>query len=126
MKKAGKQYMIRFSISMWIYALVLVLAVLFVNANRESALRFPVMLLPAVPIFFALLAFVNYFQTMDELQKRIQLYALALSVGGTAMIAMTYGLLELVGAPHLSWVWIFPLIVGLWGLGFYIASRRFS
>jgi len=126
MKKAEKQYMVRFLISMWVYVLVLLMAVFFVNANCDSALRFPVMLLPAVPIFFALLAFANYFETMDELQKRIQLYALALSVGGTAMIAMTYGLLELVGAPHLSWVWIFPLIVGLWGLGFYIASRRFS
>lgn len=126
MKQAGKQYLVRFLTSMGAYVLVLMLAVSFVNANRDSDLRFPVMLLPAVPIFFAMLAFVNYFETMDELQKRIQLYALALSAGGTAMIAITYGLLEVVGAPHLSWVWVFPIIVGLWGLGVYIASRKFS
>jgi len=126
MNKAGKQYLIRFLSSMAAYVITLIGAVYFVNANRESGLRFAVMLLPAVPIFFAVLAFVNYFQTMDELQKRIQLYALALSVGGTAMIAMTYGLLEIAGAPHLSWVWIFPLIVGLWGIGVSIATQRFS
>ena len=126
MKQARKNYLVRFLTSMVAYVLVLILAISLANANRESGLRFLVMLLPVVPIFFAVLAFVNFFETMDELQKRIQLYAMALSVGGTAMITVTYGLLEVVGAPHLSWVWVFPLIVWLWGLGAFIAARRFS
>ena len=32
--------------------------------------------------------------------------------------------LESMGFPHLSWIWILPATVMLWGLGTAMASRR--
>ncbi len=126
MDKAGKRYLVRFGSAMAAYVVTLMVAVLVVKQIGDSPWRYALMLLPVVPIVGALLAFLTFFEAMDELQKRIQLYALAFSAGGTAMFGLVYGLLETVGMPHLPWVWVFPIVVGLWGLGAIIASKRYA
>lgn len=125
MAKAEKQYLVRFGSAMLIYVIVLPLAIILSRRIDPSPWRYALMLLPTIPIFAAMLAFLRYFESMDELQKRIQLYALAVSAGGTAVFGMTYGMLEVAGLPHLLWIWVFPIVVGLWGLGTAIASRRY-
>ena len=63
---------------------------------------------------------------MDELQRRIQLNASGFAAGATAIIALTYGFLENAGFPLISWIWIFPIMVGLWGLALPVASRKYA
>lgn len=126
MDKAGKQYLVRFVGSMVVYAILLPLAVMLAQRMEQSPWRFAVMVAPVIPVGFALAAFVVIFEKMDEMQQRIHLLALAISAGGTAMLGLTYGLLEIAGLPHLNWVWVFPIIVGLWGIGVAIASRRYA
>ncbi len=62
---------------------------------------------------------------MDELQRRIQLEAFAFSFGATGIVTFSYGLLTYVGFPVISWVWIFPLMVALWGISQGVAVRRY-
>jgi hypothetical protein len=62
---------------------------------------------------------------MDELQRRIQLEALALASDGTALLTFSYGFLENVGFPHLSLFWVLPLMCALWGLGAGVAGRKY-
>jgi hypothetical protein len=62
---------------------------------------------------------------MDELQRKIQLEAVVFGFCGTALLTFSYGFLENAGFPHLNWIWIFPLMAALWGLGQAIAARRY-
>jgi hypothetical protein len=63
---------------------------------------------------------------MDEMQRRIQLEALAFSLAGTAMLSFGYGFLEGLGYPRLSMFWVWPVIGGLWCLGLVLARRRYA
>jgi hypothetical protein len=63
---------------------------------------------------------------VDELQRRIQLEAIGLSFAATGILTFAYGFLEDVGFPRLSFIWILPLMVMLWGLGLGLASRRYQ
>ena len=73
-----------------------------------------------------IMAFVRHLRAMDELQRRIQLEALAIGFGGTAVLTFGYGFLQGVGFPLLNWTFVFPLMIGLWGIGVAIARRRYQ
>jgi O-antigen/teichoic acid export membrane protein len=126
MNNAGRSYLKEFGGAMAAYVVVLLVAITIVNANPTAPWRYVVVVLPVVPLCFALLAFLRYFRRMDELQRRIQLEALAFSFGVTTIVTITYGFLERAGAPHLPLVWVAPLMIGLWGLGAGIASRHYQ
>jgi hypothetical protein len=56
----------------------------------------------------------------------IQLEALAFSFALTGVLTFSYGLLAFVGFPAISWVYIFPLMIALWGVGQAVAKRRYQ
>jgi hypothetical protein len=110
-----------------VYAAVLFVSVFLTNDSLSSAWwRIPLALAPLIPIFFALRAFLRFFSCLDELQKRIQLEALALSFGVTCMATWSYGLLEYVGFPNVSWIWVPPFMLLLWDISTRIASQRYQ
>lgn len=126
MNTAVKTYVVRFTSAMVIYAFLLIAASLIVQRMPEgNPLRYALMLLPVIPIVFGLLAFVRFFESIDEMQKSIHLYALAFAFAASGLLSFTYGLLETVGLPRLSWVWIFPMMIAFWGIGSWLASRRY-
>ncbi|MGA7732743.1 MAG: hypothetical protein WCD37_15915 [Chloroflexia bacterium] len=128
MDKAGKTYMARFAWAMIAYGLVLTASVLILKSNLDpdAPWRIPVALAPMIPAMFGMMAFVRYMGSMDELQRRIQLEAIAFGFGGTAALTFGYGFLEGVGFPPINWTFIFPLMIGLWGIGVAIAGRRYQ
>lgn len=83
----------------------------------------------AVPILVglgAMLAYGRYLRLADELQRRIQLQALALGFGVAFFFGFGYRLLEKVGAPpaeisDVSVVMTFFYFVGLW-----LGRRRYA
>jgi hypothetical protein len=42
------------------------------------------------------------------------------------MLTFAYGFLENAGFPQLSYVFVFPLMIFLWGVGGIIATRRYQ
>jgi len=109
------------------YAVLLLVSVFLIKHSPDSAWwHIPLALIPMIPICFAVRAFLRFFRRIDELQKRIQLEALALSFGVTCVVTFSYGLLEYAGFPPLSWIWIPVLMMLLWSLGVHIASRRYQ
>jgi hypothetical protein len=125
MNKASKVYLQQFGAAMLLYILVLFVSVRLMQNLGESSWRFPAALLPLVPIVMGLFAFLRFFGAMDELQKRIQLDALAFSFATTGLLTFSYGLLQNVGLPQLSFIAVFPLMIALWGLGSVIATWRY-
>ncbi len=85
-----------------------------------------VAVIPVVPAMFGLLAYLRFMRRMDELGRRIQLEALAFSFGGIGFATFTYGFLEEnAGFPHLSYIWVFPAMIAMWGIGGAIATYRY-
>jgi hypothetical protein len=125
MNKAGRAYVIEFGSAMAAYAVVLIVSVTLIQRDPQAPWRYVVALAPIVPAFFALLAFIRFLGRVDELQRRIQLDAIGLSFAATGILTFAYGFLENVGFPKLSYIWILPAMVILWGFGQAVASVRY-
>jgi hypothetical protein len=126
-QSVSKIYTREFLSAMIAYAVVLLASVFLLKHGPPSAWwRIPLALTPMIPIFFALRAFLRFFHRIDELQRRIQLEAFALSFGITCVVTFSYGLLEYAGFPAVSWIWIPVFMMPLWCIGAAIASRRYQ
>jgi hypothetical protein len=125
--KTGKTYIAQFGWAMIAYGLVLLASVLILKSNPDpdALWRIPVALAPLLPAIYGLMAFVRFMGGMDELQRSIQLEAIAFGFGGTAVLTFGYGFLQGVGFPTLNWTFIFPLMIGLWGIGVAVAGRKY-
>src|SRR6476660_7352191 len=126
MDNSGRTYLKEFGGAMVAYAVVLFAAIAVVNANRTAPWRYVVVVLPVIPLCFALLAFLRFFRRMDEFQRRIQLEALVFSFGATMLITATYTFLEAAGAPRLPMISVVPVMSVLWGIGAAVAIRRYQ
>ncbi len=126
MKQASKTYVLQFSGTMVLYVVMLMVSVWGVKNLAEMPARIIAALLPILPIILALVVFLRFFGTMDEMQKRIQLYAMAFAFGATGMLTFTYGLLQNAGLPQVSFIAVFPAMIALWGLGSVIASWKYQ
>ncbi|HEX6061345.1 MAG TPA: hypothetical protein VF001_04695 [Candidatus Limnocylindria bacterium] len=105
---------------------VAVLVTVKFTPDVDPLLRVPFVLIPLIPSAFALRAYLRFLGRMDELGRRIQLEALAIGFGAAGMLTFAYGFLENAGFPQLSYVFVFPLMICLWGLGGAVATRRYQ
>ena len=126
-ESVSKTYKREYLTSMITYAVMLIVsAFLIKHVPSSPGWSIPLGLIPMMPLFFAVRAFLRFFHRIDELQRRIQLEALALSFGVTCVVTWGYGLLEYAGLPALSWIWVPPFMMTLWGIGVHIASRWYQ
>jgi len=126
-QSASKTYTREFLTAMAAYVVVLPISIVLIIASPSSAWwRIPLALAPVIPILFALRAFLRFFRRMDELQRRIQLEAFAFSFAVTGIVTFSYGCLVYVGFPTISWVYILPLMIALWGIGAAVATRGYQ
>jgi hypothetical protein len=108
------------------YILTLFISINLVNANNTAWWRYIIALLPMIPAIFVLRAIIRQLARMDELQRNIQLEALAFAFGGTAILTFSYGFLERVGLPELSMFLVWPTMAVLWMIGLAIANRKYE
>lgn len=123
-RSAARTYTREFSLAMAAYVVVVLVSIKLVGAV-DQPLKTLVALTPLVPATFALIAYLRFLSRMDELGRRIQLEALAFGFGTAGMITFAYGFLENAGFPQLSYIWVFPAMIFLWGIGGAIASYRY-
>lgn len=129
-RSSGRAGSVRLVIAafLWLLAYFVARAVLKDSA-ASTWVRVLVALLP-VPFFVAtLLLFVRGIRGMDELQRRIQLEALAIAFPVTMVFLMTLGLLQrAIVLPFEDWsylhVWAF--LPAFYFGGIAIASRRYQ
>jgi hypothetical protein len=125
MQPAARRYLAEFGTAMTAYVIVLLGTAWVLNAFPEGSWRYPVAVLPVLPVVGVLWAVQRSVARMDELQRRVQLEGTAFACVGTGVLTFTYGFLEGVGLPHLNWTWVLPLLFALWGLGVALAGRRY-
>jgi len=107
-------------------------AVLLAGANAvERAiqpvgnLKLFINLVPMIGMIAAAWAIMRGLWRMDEMQRRIQFDAIAMSFLGTALITFGWGFAEGDGLPHLPASAVGPMMGMLWGLGIVVAQRRY-
>ena len=122
----NKRYLIEFGSSMAAYSAVVPLSMWFLRGHEHTLLGYAIAFLPIIPSFFALWAFLRFFRGLDELQRRIQLEAVALSFLGTCFITLTWAFQQNAGLPRFDVSWVAPLLIALWGIGVGIAKRRYE
>lgn len=107
------------------YLMVLVGAITVIQANPGASWRYYVAALPGLPGLVGLVIFVRALMRLDDLHVRIQLYALGLAVGATALVTFAYGFFEGAGMPHLSPAYVLPVMAIFWGIGTAFFTWRY-
>ena len=124
---AKRRYLRDFLIVNVIYVLVLFATVTIVrHAGIEGALRYVLMLVPLVPVVLMLPILIRYLRETDEFERRLQTESLAIAAGVTALFSVTYGFLEVAGAPHLSAWWTWSIVMFSWGVARCFVGRRYE
>jgi len=122
----GKRYMVEFLSSMAGYSLAVPVSIWLLRGHEHTPLGFVIAFLPIIPSAFALWAFLRFFRGLDELQRRIQLEAVAFSFLATCFVTLTWAFQQNAGLPRFDVSWVAPLLIGLWGVGVGIAKRRYE
>ncbi|WP_394688733.1 hypothetical protein [Hoeflea sp.] len=108
------------------YAATLVVSQKLLGSGVDSvAVRTVVSLAPMLPAIFICGVIIRNIANLDELQRKVQLEALALAFAGTALITFGYGFLEGTGLPRLSMFAVWPLMASLWLAGVIFGNVRY-
>jgi uncharacterized YccA/Bax inhibitor family protein len=116
---AARRYMWRFSVTMLLYILFLVLAVwVFVHHHPTGPLAWLLALLPALAIIGQIAAFGLYLaEEKDEFQVAIGVQSMLWGIGGTLAVTVVWGFLEsFVHLRHLNLILVYPLFCILCGI----------
>jgi hypothetical protein len=116
------------SIAIWllVYAFVLTASgSILLFTPMSSIMRVLIGISPVVPVAFVLRSIFQLLQHSDELQQRIQLFAIGFSAAATGLLTFAYGLLENLGYPPIPLALILPLMVVLWVVGMVYFKWRF-
>jgi len=126
MDSNAKRYLKEFGGSMAAYSVIVPISMWLLRGHEHTALGYCFAFLPIVPSAFALWAFLRFFRGLDELQRRIQLEAVAFSFLATCFITLTWAFQQNAGLPRFDVSWVAPLLIVLWGIGLGIAQRRYQ
>lgn len=122
-----KQYTLELGGALALYAMLLVGAAALERAiNLSDIVRLAINLVPMIGAFAAAWAIMRGLWRMDELQRRIQFDAIAMSFLGTALITFGWGFAEDAGVPRLQAFMVWPIMGALWGVGLIISRRRYG
>jgi hypothetical protein len=122
----GKRYLREFLSAMAAYSIIVPISVRILRGHEHTPLGYAIAFLPIIPSALALWAFMRMFRGLDELQRRIQLEAVAFSFLATCLITLTWAFQQNAGLPRFDVAWVAPLLILLWGLGLGIAKRRYE
>jgi len=122
------RYYLEMGAALTLYTLVLIASVVasqhFLDAHL--LLRSAVALAPMIPAGLMCWAIVRNLRRLDEMHLRIQFEALGFAFAASALLTFSYGFLENIGAPHIPWTCVWPVMGAMWILGLQIARRRYQ
>ncbi|EJN33493.1 hypothetical protein [Pseudomonas sp. GM80] len=122
------RYYLEMGAALVLYVLVLSLSLIASQPLLDANifLRSLVALAPVIPAGLMCWAIVRNMRRMDEMHLRIQFEALGFAFAASALLTFSYGFLENVGAPHIPWTCVWPVMGLMWIVGLQIARRRYQ
>lgn len=119
-------YPVELTAAMGLYALLLVGANMVDHTQHPTgAARMALALTPMIGAVAAAWVIMRKIWRLDELQRRIQLDAIAVSFLATALITFGWGFAQGAGAPSLHAHAIWPMMALFWVVGVAVAHRRY-
>ncbi|KHS07870.1 membrane protein [Xanthomonas phaseoli pv. phaseoli] len=126
----AQRYYREFGIPMVLYVLVMLFWRYLLGQVGSNWARVLIALLPAVLVVLVIRAVARYVRDSDEMQRRIELEAIAIAAGLVSGAYMTAGFLqaaELIDVPaSAAMLWVFPLLCAIYGITKSIHARRFE
>ena len=122
----NRTYIRRLILAMLAYVVLSFGVVLLNKAVPAGAWRYPLFLVPVIPLVVAAWAVFRMISDVDELQRRIQLEGLAFAFGGGSLVTTAYGMLQAAGLPDVSWLFVWPVYAVCWVVGLTLAQRRYA
>jgi hypothetical protein len=123
---SSRRYLFELGGAFLLYAALLVAANFVERAIEPTgSLKLTINLVPMIGALAAAWAIMRGLWRMDEMQRRIQMDAIAISFLGTALVTFGWGFAEGGGAPPLRAFAVWPIMGTLWIVGFVIARRRY-
>ncbi len=102
--------------SLAIYAVMLVLTILYGRGMPEGIVRTLVLASPMIGFFLAIWAIGRHLKRIDEYLRQFTLENIALAGAVTAGLTFTYGFMETAGYPKLSMFSVWMVMCGAWGV----------
>ena len=87
--------------------------------------KYVISAVPVLPAMYFAILVSRSFQEMDELQRRIQLEALAFGFSASAVLTLGYGFLQHAGLRIENWIWVWPVMGVCFIIGKLLAQRRY-
>lgn len=116
--RSNRAYGVRFALATVVYSVLILVALPLARSQPEgSVARYALACLPVLGVALGVWALWRYIREADEFQSRRLLEALAVSVAGTLVVAFCVGMVDSVGGPELSWVWVLPVWAVSFGAG---------
>jgi hypothetical protein len=100
-----------------LYLVTLIGALYLLEYDLNQSVQIIIVLVPIIPGIWLIVSLGRAIASLDELQRRIQLEAIAIGFGISGMLALTYGLLGMAGIPQASWIYVPVVMVLGWFLG---------
>ncbi|MBV6846581.1 hypothetical protein KWH29_14705 [Xanthomonas campestris pv. paulliniae] len=126
----ARRYYREFGIPMLLYVLVMLFWRYLLGHVGPHWARVLIALLPAVLVVLVIRAVARYVRDSDEMQRRIELEAIAIAAGLVSGAYMTAGFLQaaaLIDVPaSAAMLWVFPLLCVIYGITKSIHARRFE
>ena len=108
------------------YVVILIISLKALTHIENQSLKVLVSLLPVLPVILVIWVISRQFIRFDELQRKIQLQALAISFLGTAFLTFSYGFLENIGFPKLTMFIVWPMMGTFWSMSTIIGSWYYN
>ena len=125
---AGRRYVKRISVTMLIYAVLIVTSAHGFKAwAPQGALKYLLALGPALPLL-AVLAWIGLYirEETDEFRRMKVVYSLVIATGLTLAATTVWGFLEeFAGWPHVALLWTFPIFAVAMGVAQPVVSWRY-
>jgi hypothetical protein len=104
-------------IAVMIFTVTTITAVLLLNQGLADPYKLLVATLPGIASLFLAYAIARAFASLDELQRRIQLEALAIAFGWSLVCVYAIGIYIMAGMDQPRWIYLLPMMVFGWLAG---------
>ena len=131
MRPVHRRYLREFIPAMTAYVLLILGSVYWLRVGHPTGYwRAAIALLPVLPIVLAMRAIVRVIRDSDELERRIELEAVAISA---LLVGTSFFSAGLLAAAHVIAlegddvaIWVLPALCGIYGLAKCWAVRRYQ
>lgn len=130
MRAVHKRYLREFIPAMSAYVLLVLLYGVLMPRTESMLWRVVLAALPLLPTVLVIRAIVRVIHDQDELERRIDLEAIAIAAMSTGFGYFSFGFLLNAGidpkiAPSDVAIWVMPCLFGSFGLAKLLVARRY-